>query len=232
MHRMSNKIDRSEYCVVFDFDGTVMASNLGYEFFIWMIRQSLLRHCVAWLLSPFALLLMSNIHTIKWGMNIGCCIATIGQRRNLFMLRSEFIDYYFASGKAPVFSDAMTIINQYLARGEKILIISGSHEWILWGVIKFLKLNNGSVAVIGSSQRMSVFGSQVLDRHCYGENKLAMAKARGFDSDDWQYAYSDCLSDSTMLNASKKAFIINAKVKNFKKLQRRITVPFEMLNWH
>ncbi len=103
----------NDYRVVFDFDGTIIPENIGYQFNKWLIQRSPVRSLLAILLFPLIFLLVINPVTIRLGMNIGCLIATMLQTDSLLRLRSQFIQQYFDSQSSPVYEEAVSTIKRY-----------------------------------------------------------------------------------------------------------------------
>ncbi len=201
---------KHEHKVAFDFDGTVIADNIGVEFAKWLAMQSWLRIFFAIPLLPLILLLTRHPLTLKLGLNIGCYIATVFQRRSLMTLRRQFVQYYFKEKHCSVYPAAIKAIKQYAAEGKDVVVVSGSQRWLVKSALKQLGLPY--VDVIGSSQR-SFAGGYIIQDHCVFDKKLTMAKAKGFNPEHWEQGYTDSTQDIAMMQHCHKVYLINPSKK-------------------
>jgi phosphatidylglycerophosphatase C len=62
--------------------------------------------------------------------------------------------------------------------------------------------------VVGSSLQRRA-GGYVFARHSYGEEKCRALAERGYPL-RWQYAYTDSLADTPLLQRAERGFVINA----------------------
>lgn len=195
-----------KYTVAFDFDGTIIPSNIGFEFNKWLIQQSLLRTLLAIVALPFICMLIRFPRSSRLGMNVGCYIATAFQTRPLLTLRKQFMTYYFEQHHGTIYKGALLSIRQHQIKGEHVVVISGSQQWLVRGALKHLGIAN--VKVIGSQQKYFL-GGYVLTEHCILHNKLRMAKAANINPEHWKYGYTDSVQDTLMVKYCKDIYMVN-----------------------
>ena len=216
---------------VFDFDGTIVSKDTGYEFYKWLTLQSVPRTALMSLAAPLVIPLLLSCRSRKFGLNIACVIATFAQSQSLFRLRQQFIRHYFdPDGVAAVaYPAALSCLRAHQQAGDKVIIISGCPRWLLTAVVKHLGIIN--VKVIASEQRIK-YASLLIDEHCFAANKIPMAQAVGEGPDDWRVGYSDSRADLPFLNRCQQARLINVHVKTQANFSRRLAVPSQFLSWH
>lgn len=213
---------------VFDFDGTIVSKDTGYEFYKWLIRKSLIRTFSLFAALPVIAPLMLFPTTLKRGLNIACFIATVGQTQSLFTLRKAFIAHYFGPVNAVAFTAALEQIVRHQERGEKVLIISGCPLWLLAGVTKHIGIRGAKL--IGSRQKI-VMGAVVMQDHCFSSNKINMAREAGQTLTTWHTGYSDSTADIPFLNHCQQAMLINVDPVPSRSFEKQLTVPSHHLVW-
>lgn len=213
---------------VFDFDGTVVSKDSAIEFFKWIFRGSVIRRVLFYSLMPLWILLALSKTTRIYGFSIISYIATACQNRNLFRLRAEFVDYYLYNSGVVVFNGALEKIKMHQEQGDRIVIISGCPRWLLSGITK--KLNLSKIELIGSEFRLAQKGLMFRE-HCYGSNKIKMAKERGLNPERWEYGYSDSTADIHWLKHCKLIHVINPTPGKLKKFKKLINKEIRVLNW-
>jgi len=197
----------NEIIAVFDFDGTIVSKDTGYEFYKWLIKQSSIRVALLAMLLPLVVLLcMTNSLTRKFGLSIASYVATAFQSKSLFRLRAEFIHYYFNEKGAVAYNDALDKIKMHQDNNHQVLIISGCPHWLLSGVVKHIGIRN--VKLIGTELNLTLTGL-LFTNHCFAANKVAMAYSQGFDPKKWRYGYSDSTADIPMLKDCDHVHVIN-----------------------
>ncbi len=213
---------------IFDFDGTIVSKDSAIEFFKWIFKGSIIRSLLFYSLMPLWLLLALSKITRIYSFSIICYIATACQTRNLFRIRAEFVDYYLHDSGAVVFNGALEKIKMHQKQGDKIVIISGCPRWLLSGIIKKLNLQN--IELIGTKLRFEKKGL-LFKEHCYGANKIKMAKEWGLNPEIWKYGYSDGTSDIHWLKYCKSIHVINPSPRKIKKFKKSINKEIEVLKW-
>ena len=213
---------------VFDFDGTLISKDTGYEFNKWLIQQSLIRTSLMILFFPLLLLLASQAMTRRLGLNIGCFLATAFQRRSLFKLRDDFIHYYFNEAGAVAYQAGLDELRGHQKKGTAILIVSGCPHWLLHAVVKYLDIHPEKI--IGSHMEIK-YGSVLLKEHCYHNNKLIMAKRLGIDLNQWAIGYSDSKADMPLLSACLTKVLVNIPLRKQQIFKNSLNGNIEMRTW-
>ena len=214
--------------VVFDFDGTLISKDAGFSFNYWLIRRSLLRSCIMMVFLQVLFLFLLCPKTIKFALNIGCFIATVGQKTSLFHLRSGFIDHYFNSYHAEFFQSGLQELLQQQQAGRQVAILTGCPYWLLQGILKRLGLKN--ITMVASSLKLCC-GALILDDHCYAANKVIMAEKFSELSGHWLVGYTDSSSDIPMLEKCHKKVLVNVGGKTHWLFTRKLSGFIEQRTW-
>jgi len=207
---------------VFDFDGTLISKDSYFEFNKRLISQSVARSIFLVLALPLIIPLVCISATRKYGFNVACFIAIFLQRKSLFRLRTEFIEYFLASPTV-VYYDVLQAIIQSQTNGQKVVFISGCPKWLLSGLLKSIGVRN--VKLVGTEQKLFL-GTFVIKNHCYGANKIRMARIAGQQSKNWSIGYSDSPMDIPMLNLCKTAVLVNPSASCVKRFRHKLAVPY------
>jgi phosphatidylglycerophosphatase C len=214
--------------VVFDFDGTLVSRDTGYEFNKWLIRRSWVRVSLLVVFAPVIGLLVSNARSRIYGINIASIIASCAQRSSLFQLRKAFLEYYFNEGGARAFRQGIEELHEN-QRSHSVVVISGCPDWLLYGALKYLGINR--VKSIGSQCRVCC-GALVFTQHCYHKNKVRMARLAGLDPKTWIRGYSDNTADIPMLELCHTQVLVNAAPEKLRKFKSRLNGQIEFRAWH
>lgn len=214
--------------VIFDFDGTLVSKDTGYEFNKWLIKKSVLRTAFLFFLSPVILLLTLSSWTRKLGFNIAYFIGTAFQSKSLFYLRGKFIDHYFNHLGGIAYIEGLQELKNHQNNGRSVIIISGSPRWLLYGFAKHVGIKQATL--IGSElivKNKALFFHQ----HCYGENKLTMAESFGLEPHGWVAGYSDSKADIPMLQMCAHKVLINVPEKKLNSFKKHLKGPIETRLW-
>jgi phosphatidylglycerophosphatase C len=214
--------------VVFDFDGTLVSKDTGFEFYKWLTTQSTLRTILTIALLPIIGTFYYFTVTRKLGINILCYISTAFQNMSLFILRKNFIDYYFSAAGAVVYADGVEELRQHQKNGAEVIILSGCPHWLLHGVAKHIGLIG--CKIIGSEQSSKNY-ALLLKNHCYRENKIKMAREAGATEVEWAIGYSDSLADIPMLRSCHRKVLINVSSRTMSKFRKNLVEPIECRAW-
>lgn len=214
--------------VIFDFDGTLVSKDTGYEFNKWLVQKSMLRTILMLSLFPVVGMLVTNSYTRKFGLNIGCFIATAFQYKSLFKLRSQFIHYYFNKAGAVAYAEGLDELAQHQREKRSVAIISGCPQWLLHGVVKHIGIENAKV--IGSKLKV-INGALLLKKHCYQANKLEMAMASGMDISTWIVGYSNSRADIPILRECSSKVLVNVPVNKLNEFRKHLEEPIQARVW-
>ncbi|CAA0098295.1 putative phosphatase [BD1-7 clade bacterium] len=213
--------------VVFDFDNTIVAMDTATSFHEWLIRRSVWRSAAIVPAFPLMQMLRRFDTSRKWGLNIGCYLATVNQAGALADLMNEFIADVFVP-KRPVFVDALAVIDEHRQAGRHVVVISGCPQWLLDPVVEALALPVDQVIGSTSAEQND---ARLLDILCYGEAKLDLARDAGLNFSYCHSCYSDCLSDLPMLLQSRYPFLVNLAEEDRVALPDDIAARIKCLAW-
>ncbi len=219
---------QNDLIAAFDFDGTIVSKDTGWEFYKWILKGSIIRKCLLLLFLPIGLLLALNSSSRTYGISIAWYIATAFQPKNIFRLRSEFVNYFINSSGTVVFEGALDKIRMHQKNGEKLIIISGCPLWLLSGVVKKLGLKN--IELVGSKLSYAAKGL-LFKEHCYSSNKIKMAREQGLTPEMWHYGYSDSTADIHWLKYCKVINVINPSHRKLAAFSKLIDTNVNVRKW-
>ena len=214
--------------VVFDFDGTLVADDTGLSFYRWLLSRSPWRRILVLAATPALLPLLSASTSRLFAVNMVCYLASAFKRESLFTLRASFIKEHFRDDVG-VFRAGIEELEQHQREGRQVLIISGSPQWLLHGVLKHLGLND--CVLIATQCRLTGTGL-ILREHCFSEKKVAMARRRGFDPKHWLIGYSDSTADLPMLEQCQTRVVVNPSARKQRIFSSHFGTTLHIRRWH
>ena len=214
--------------VVFDFDNTLYAGDSGTQLVTWLIRQNWWRVIAAVLISPVIapLWLCADtrrraISTYLWIGTVGACC---GEMRAV-------IDQYAAAELGRLRSrlrpQGMDALTTYRHAGDQVVVVTGAPVELV-GTVLASDLSD-PVRVVGSTSRRFM-GGLIIDRHCYGVQKVAMLYDAGYTA-PLAIAYSDNIIDLALLARAVKPIVINPRASHVAAFRHVLGVGVEIQNW-
>ncbi len=215
---------------VFDFDKTLINTDVAYHFLNTAIKRSKIRRMAVGMLMPVLLpfLLIQRCRIVA--MSAMMWIAT-------FPLRGRTPRDVFAAFAADVFSPPINIrfyeegLNALAAHrklGHRLLIISGSPQELVSQISQTML--DREIEIIGS--HIVPFLDGLIYRHyCMGTGKIKLAKKRGMPDDIWDYGYSDSALDIPLLAHCRHRFLINPGKKTTRRVTSALGNRVTILNW-
>ena len=213
---------------VFDFDKTIISSDSGAAFFIWRIKQSLWKVVVVILLAPIWLSLMLVPKLGSFVLKMLAWVAMLGvNQRNFKSVLHAFYQQHFSNRKIIIFKDALARLAQHQSNNDRIIVISGAPTWLVRYILRINRIKVDKI--IGSVSQCSRLGIWTTE-HCYGKNKMTMAKNCGEHFEDWFYGYTDSKSDFPVLERCINKYVINPNPRLEKIVQSHFPdgVTFEL----
>lgn len=186
--------------VVFDFDGTISASDSNLEFFKYCFKHSI--H--PWFFVPFVLIgwfgMAMGSRGVWWREIIRCFITP--------RMVDEFSDAVIKEHKKNRFGWAENQIAKERSRGNKVLLITASPDYLIPKLIDDIKFD----AVLCS--KMEKNRPWKYKFMCWGKNKVVAldnwAKANKYIPNVVR-AYSDSVVDMPIMEIAKDRVWINRK---------------------
>lgn len=212
--------------VLFDFDGVLVAGDSFAHVLRTLIRERWWRRALALAVTPIAMPLLLNGRTMSLGAAIYQRIALLGEDAGAFDARLAGFAQALARNPARVHAEAFATLRAHLARGDRVLVVSGSEQRLVERVLATLGVEG--VEVLGS-RLVQERGRWRVQRHCYGARKVEALAQIGIAA--WDVAYTDSLSDLPMLAGARRAVLVNAGDALLERATRRLGRVPERLRW-
>jgi phosphatidylglycerophosphatase C len=121
----------------------------------------------------------------------------------------------------------MDALTTYRDAGDQVVVVTGAPVEL----VRTILASNSSdlVRVVGSTSRRFM-GGLILDRHCYGVDKLAMLYDAGYTA-PLVIAYSDNTVDLPLLARAIKPIVVNPRASHVAAFQEVLGVDVEIQNW-
>ena len=215
---------------VFDFDKTLINTDVAYHFLNTTIRRSKVRRMAVGLLMPILLPFLLTQRSRSIAMSTMLWLATFPLRgrtpRDLF---GTFAAGVFATPiKARFYKEGLDALAAHRRLGHRLLIISGSPQELVGQVAR--SVLNRDIEVYGS-QVVPFLGGLVYRRYCMGFGKIKLAKKRGILHQYWDYGYSDSATDIPLLAHCRHRFLVNPGKITTRRVKSAFGGRVTILNW-
>lgn len=217
---------RAPAVVLFDFDGVLVAGDSFASVLRRLIAQRWWRRALALAVAPLALPLLLSDRGKGAGAAIYLRVALLGAGAGELDARLRDYGQALARNPARVHADAVAALRAHLAQGDRVLVVSGSEQRLVDGVLAALDLRGIEVV---ASRLAHERGRWRVERHCYGRRKVEALGELGLAA--WDVAYSDSLSDLPMLAGARRAVLVNADAAMVERAARRLGRAPECLRW-
>lgn len=216
--------------VLFDFDKTIINKDTGYCFIIFALRRNVIRTLFAIILLPIAWIPYLTHRTRYIGNSLFLWLATVGlDETKLASIKAEFITQFTRDPSFKVYKDAIKTIRSHLDKHHKVIIVSGSSEWMVMQTLKALDLPQ--LEIVASTEATFCAG-QISKFHCYASNKVgAIHQAVDLDSFTTIYGYSDSVTDIPMLLLCDHRHVVNPEKSSKKHFKTAFGADFTALEW-
>lgn len=211
--------------ILFDFDLTLTRWDTADRFFRWLLRRSPWRLACVACCAPVLAPLMLFRATRKWPVRFAVWVATLGRTdAELHAL----IDAHVASLPEPAFAPAaLARLQHHLDQQHRVAIATGCLTPLAAALLR--GAGYGHVPLVASTYRFA-FGGIVVDRHCFGPNKIPMLEERGFGP-PWHVAYTDHHADLPVLRLSDTCYLIDPKPRCHAMILEALAVTPTVLPW-
>ena len=227
---MNRSPSNSQPVAVFDFDKTLINTDVAYHFFNSAIKRSKIRRIAFGMLMPVLLpfLLIRKCRIIA--VSVMLWIATFPLHGKT--ARDVFCAFAPSIWQPPIngrfYDDGLTVLMAHRKLGHRLLIISGSPQDLVDQVSRTI-LPEG-IDVIGS-RIVPFLGGLVYRRYCMRSTKIILARERGLLNDNWDYGYSDSTHDIPLLARCRHRFLVNPDKKTIRQVKAALGDHVSILNW-
>lgn len=202
---------------VFDLDGTLLNGD-STACWLWdRVRRSPPRALATLLATPIAVPMVALPRTRRLGASILLWIATVGLSEHALRASCRtFGETFRAGGGALAWrKGGLAALEQHLARGERIVVVTAAPELLARALVEPLGL---PVEVLGTSLKRRA-GGWIADIHCRHQRKCQALAEAGHGA-RWGYAYTDSLDDLPLLRGAEKPVIVKGGDKAARRLFR------------
>ncbi|MBL8299798.1 MAG: haloacid dehalogenase-like hydrolase [Rhodanobacteraceae bacterium] len=211
--------------IVFDFDLTLTRWDTADRFFRWLLRRDLWRLAVIACLAPVLSPLFVLRATRKLPIRFAIWLATLGRSNDdLQRLIQEHIATLAHKTFIPT---ALSQLRTHLDQDHCVVIATGCLAPLAAALLH--RAGFGHVPLVASTHR-HFLGGIVVDRHCFGHNKVSMLQERGF-SPPWAAAYTDHRADLPILRLSNACFLVSPRPRCLAIIRQALPVQPTVLAW-
>ena len=215
---------------VFDFDKTLIDSDVAYLFMNTAIKSSKVRRMAAGMLMPVLLPFLLIRPGRVVAVSVMLWIATFP----LCGKTARAVFGAFASGalSPPIsirfYDEGMKALAAHRRLGHRLLIISGSPQELVRQVAR--PVLERDIQIIGS-QIIPFLGGLIYRSYCMGPDKIKLARELGVLDKNWDYGYSDSAWDIPLLAHCRHRFLVNPDKKTIRRTKAALGDHVTILNW-
>ncbi|HSO20309.1 MAG TPA: haloacid dehalogenase-like hydrolase [Desulfosarcina sp.] len=215
---------------VFDFDRTLIDTDVAYHFLDAGIKRSKVRRIAFGMLMPLLLPLLLMRRCRVAAMSVIMWLATFPLHGK--SAQDVFTRFSPGIGRPPAnarfYTDGLTALAAHRRMGHRLVVISGSPQELVAHLVQTALGNH--IDVIGS--RVEPFlGGLVYRRYCMRSGKIARARERGMPVENWGYGYSDSANDIPLLARCRHRFLVNPTPRTLRRVKAALGGDVTILNW-
>ncbi|PPK93523.1 phosphatidylglycerophosphatase C [Kineococcus xinjiangensis] len=213
-------------CVVFDLDGTLVASDSFGRLVARVLRRSPARLCLAAVTAPVWLLLGARAATRLQAERIVVWTATVGLDRARFeALLHDFAAEHAGEPGGRRIPLALQRLRQHVEAGDRVVVATACAEPLAREVCHVLGLRGVEVVAGSFTPHRWRLPGAVPTR---GEGKLRALRAAGVEL-PVDHAYSDSVADLPLLLAARTAHLVRPSPRHLPLLLRALGPEVEVL---
>ncbi|WP_319408507.1 haloacid dehalogenase-like hydrolase [uncultured Desulfosarcina sp.] len=227
---MSGTSSHNRPVAVFDFDKTLIDSDVAYHFLNTAIKASKVRRMVVGMLTPVLLPFFLIRPTRIIAMSMMMWIATFPIQgktpRNVF---GSFAPRVWSPPiNARFYDEGLNALAAHRRLGHRLLIISGSPQELVRQVAQ--PVLEGDIEIIGSPIA-PFLGGLIYRSYCMGIGKIQLARELGVLDNYWDYGYSDSATDIPLLAHCRHRFLVNPDKETIKRTKAALGDRVTILKW-
>ena len=227
---MRNAANSKPVVAVFDFDGTLINTDVAYQFINAFIKRSKIRRIAFGLLMPVLLPFLLNPKSRFVAMSVILWLATFPLHgktgADLFRMFAPRI--WGAPVNGRFYREALDALAAHRRLGHRVLIISGSPQELVTAAMG--NQLNPPVEILGS-QIVPFLGGLVYRHYCMREGKIQLARSTGVLDAGWDYGYTDSAHDIPLLFHCRHRFLVNPSPRTLRKVKTALPDRVTVLNW-
>jgi len=210
--------------IVFDFDKTIFAGDIGFEITRWRILRSPWRCALGLLLLPIYAPLFLHARSLRWGIGFAYWLSTVAASDDA---TQAFFAKHGPSLRKRLFPQALRALREAQTQPARVVIATGAMPELVRALLQ--PVLPRLPEIVGSTTRR-FGGGRLLARHCHRSEKLRRLREAGF-APPYAVAYSDSLADTPLFAAAQRVVLVNANDTQANTLQQRLGRPIERVRW-
>lgn len=226
-----NKAAPSQQAVaVFDFDQTLVNTDVAYQFINAHIKRSKIRRIAFGMLMPVLLpfLLAPQCRFIAMGVILWIATFPMRGQSGGELMRAFAARIREAPINGRFYNEGLDALVAHRRLGHRVLVISGSPQQLVAAVLAG-EVDPG-VEVVGS-QVVPFMGGLIYRQYCMREGKIRLARQKGILNRGWDFGYTDSAHDIPLLSHCRHRFLINASPRTLRRVQAALADRVTALTW-
>lgn len=215
---------------VFDFDETLIDTDVAYQFLNAFIKRSKMRRIAFGLLIPVLLpfLLNPKSRSVAMSVILWCATFPLHGKTGPDLFRAFATRFWRAPVNGRFYNEGLDALAAHRRLGHRVLIISGSPRELVAAVLEG-KLN--PPAEVFGSQVVPFLGGLVYRHYCMRDGKIRLAREKGVLNGGWDFGYTDSAYDIPLLSRCRHRFLVNPSPRTIRKVQKALPDQVTVLNW-
>lgn len=211
--------------VVFDFDKTITSTDTFLSCIVHLFKVNYFRSVIGIVLLPIFFFLKCFPRTRAHAASFSLWMATCGRPARLVTKDIKSFAEQYKRKRKPglVRQDAIINIWRHINLGHAVIIVSTSSAFWIRRILGKELVNN--VRIVGSVFEFR-YGGLLVKNWCYGKTKLDFIFGKELPRQQFLSVYTDCLSDSPMLEKAKNKFLITKDNRGSFFLKQRKNVEY------
>ena len=215
---------------VFDFDETLIDTDVAYQFLNAFIKRSKIRRIAFGLVMPVLLpfLLNPKSRSVAMSVILWCATFPLRGKTGTDLFRAFALRFWRAPVNGRFYNEGLDALAAHHRLGHRVLIISGSPQQLVTAVLE--KELNLPVEVFGS-QVVPFLGGLVYRHYCMRDGKIRLAREKGVLNGGWDFGYTDSAHDIPLLIHCRHRFLVNPSPRTARKVKKAMKNRVTVLNW-
>jgi phosphatidylglycerophosphatase C len=227
---MKSTVPPKPVVAVFDFDETLIDTDVAYQFLNAFIKRSKMRRIAFGLLMPILLpfLLNPKSRSVAMSVILWCATFPLHGKTGADLFRAFAPRFWRAPISGRFYNEGLDALAAHRRLGHRVLIITGSPRQLVKAVLE--KKLNPPVEVFGS-QVVPFLGGLVYRQYCMRDGKIRLARENGVLNEGWDFGYTDSAHDIPLLSHCRHRFLVNPSPRTTRRVKKALPERVTVLNW-
>jgi phosphatidylglycerophosphatase C len=227
---MKSTVPPKPVVAVFDFDETLIDTDVAYQFLNAFIKRSKMRRIAFGLLMPILLpfLLNPKSRSVAMSVILWCATFPLHGKTGADLFRAFAPRFWRAPISGRFYNEGLDALAAHRRLGHRVLIITGSPRQLVKAVLE--KKLNPPVEVFGS-QVVPFLGGLVYRQYCMRDGKIRLARENSVLNGGWDFGYTDSAHDIPLLSRCRHRFLVNPSPRTTRRVKKALPERVTVLNW-